>query len=160
MSSIPHSNGGDLDEFIRGFSGLLTAELSELEKLSVIGKQVEQKLTAIYREKFPKTCNTCERVFATREEYLEATNPTEKHGIRWDDFIDKVQEYRNCTCGSTLVIMVPDRRDMSPFGIERRRLFSEFVGKIVQLPGQEQVVVEGQVRVIFRQLAKMAAMQE
>ena len=34
-----------------------------------------------------------------------------------------VQEYRNCTCGSTLLLITDDRRDKTEFGEIRRILF-------------------------------------
>jgi hypothetical protein len=152
------ADDSDIDHFVETLRSNFSGEIDSLASLVELTEQVEKKLAEIYKEKFPKTCRSCERVYNTREEYLKATFATEKQGVLWDSFVNKVQEYRNCVCGSTLMMMVPDRRDMSEFGIKRRRLFNLFSDKIVEITGQDRLVVEAKVREIFRRIGKKTAM--
>lgn len=55
---------------------------------------------------FPKKCHTCGKEFGSFSEYLQRTSPVE-HGL--EDYRDAsdsfgAMQYRNCYCGSTLVI--------------------------------------------------------
>jgi hypothetical protein len=152
------SEDADIDHFLDALKSNFSGEMDALASLVELTEQIEKKLAQIYKEKFPKTCRSCERVYNTRDEYLRATFATEKQGVLWDSFVNKVQEYRNCVCGSTLMMMVPDRRDLTEFGIERRRLFKLFSNKIVEITGQDRLVVEAKVREIFRRMGKKTAM--
>lgn len=78
------------------------------------------------RGSFPRSCNTCQKIFNDRAEYLKETLTMAKgsysKGIR-----GKVFEYRNCLCGSTLVCAVESNRDNSPEGLKRRKEFDRKV---------------------------------
>ena len=154
------ADDADIDHFLETLKVNFSGELDALASLTDLAEQVEKKLTEIYREKFPKTCRTCERVFNTRDEYLKATFATAKQGVLWDAHVNKVQEYRNCVCGSTMLLIVPERRDRSPFGLERRRLFKLFADKIIEITGQDRLAVEAKVREIFRRMGKKTAIPE
>jgi len=39
--------------------------------------------------------------------------------------------FRNCTCGTTIMAFCHDRRDLSPSGDKRRRLFGELMNRLV-----------------------------
>lgn len=156
MKSQDEKFSADIDDFIDEIKSHMHGELSALENLAALCEQVEQKLSVLYRDKFPKTCRTCGKVFHTREDYVLAANSADKHVVQFNAQINKVQEYRNCVCGSTLMIMVPDRRDMSEFGIERRRLFVQFVDKVVEISGEERSLIEQRIREIFRRLSQKA----
>lgn len=155
-----HASLDEIDLFLETLKISFKGEIDSLAGLADLSEQIEKKLAEIYREKFPKTCRSCSRIYYTRDEYLKATFATEKQGVLWDSFVNKVQEYRNCVCGSTLMMMVPDRRDMSEFGIQRRRLFKMFSDKIIEITGQDKLVVEAKVREIFRRIGKKTAMPE
>lgn len=54
---------------------------------------------------FPKRCRTCGKVFESFPEYIQGTSPRD-HCL--EDYRDVdgygTMQYRNCTCGSTLII--------------------------------------------------------
>lgn len=72
---------------------------------------------------FPRICNTCEKSYLDRAQFLKETVLLPK-GTYSKGTKDKVFEYRNCQCGSTLVCVVESNRDESPEGIEMRKDFS------------------------------------
>jgi hypothetical protein len=55
---------------------------------------------------FPKTCRTCGRVYNSFPEYIRDTSPKAHSLEEYGDTLDPnlTMQYRNCTCGSTLVI--------------------------------------------------------
>jgi len=69
---------------------------------------------------FPKKCNCCNLVFNDRDQYLRETNPptSGQFGCAKND---KVLEFRNCSCGSTLVITFKDERDYTSAGNFKRK---------------------------------------
>ncbi|MDB9786963.1 response regulator [Bacteriovoracaceae bacterium] len=111
---------------IESFANLLSEQLQdgENEKSKInLSSAVSAHIKMLYHEKFPKKCCSCGKIFPNREEYLKATEKLEKNnGIMVHERIG-VQEYRNCTCGSTLVIVTSERRDYSEFGEAKRALF-------------------------------------
>ena len=55
---------------------------------------------------FPKSCNTCGRTYGSFPEYMKSTTPV---GHSLEDYAEAMDspftmQYRNCSCGSTLVI--------------------------------------------------------
>jgi hypothetical protein len=147
---------GDVDEWLRLMAGEWGISLDRLKELQSKAYQIESRLKTLYAEKFPKKCNTCERVYQTREEYLTATAPTGDRHVRFEPKVEKVQEYRNCICGSTLMIMLPERRDMSAFGHERRAIFDQMVALLKELKDIETEEAKVIVRRIFKTLAEQS----
>jgi hypothetical protein len=143
----------EVDEWLAELSREWGVNFDRLHEIQAKAHLIESKLKTLYNEKFPKKCNSCGAVFETRESYLEATKPLSDRNVRFDKFVDKVQEYRNCTCGSTLMIMMPDRRDMTEFGIERRAIFDQLVALIVEMKKMDQEDAKKIVRKIFKTLA-------
>lgn len=129
----------------------LDTELSKVEQISLFTESIGNKLIKLYSMKFPKKCNTCQTIYETRNEYLEATNPIQgRSGTIFRK--DNVQEYRNCVCGSTLIVVTEDRRDNTIFGRARRDLFKLCYEKLKEytiLPENELYEV---VREIFKKV--------
>ncbi len=75
---------------------------------------------------FPKTCNTCEKIFYNRSQFIDETLSLIK-GSYSKGTRGKIFEYRNCNCGSTLVCPVESQRDNSPQGDLRRLEFDRQV---------------------------------
>jgi hypothetical protein len=101
---------------------------------------------------FPKKCFTCNKVFLTRDAYLKETQDlkNEKGGTQYDPMFEMVQEYRNCICGSTMLIYSSNRRDESSVGEKRREIFARSLGKAnhkYQLPIEDMLAV---IRGLFR----------
>lgn len=82
---------------------------------------------------FPKRCRSCGREFRTVEEFLAQTDGLRNSsGLKEGaDERDRplVELFRNCPCGSTLMEVFGDRRDLSPAGVRRRAQF----GRLLQL---------------------------
>ena len=126
---------------------VLASELDVLQKIAGLTESVQAKLTALYMSKFPKCCATCGREFPTRESYLQATLELAKGAV-----VNRagVQEYRNCVCGSTLMVWTKDRRDTTPFGVQRRELFDTCLAKLKGLSPDADQVLRERLRQVFR----------
>lgn len=129
------------------YSGVLNSEISELERISEFTESVAQKLQNHYAEIFPKRCNSCGEIYQTREDFIRAT-----HGLKTIDTVfDEIglQEYRNCPCGSTLIVWTRDRRDSSEYGKARRKLFNDCVQKLKTLTDEDEKTIQAKLRTIF-----------
>jgi hypothetical protein len=74
---------------------------------------------------FPKTCS-CGRRYETFEEFVAATEPLGNSGeILSADGQKLTDIFRNCVCGSTLLVFIREHRDESPDGISRRKKYGE-----------------------------------
>jgi len=143
------------------FLNILSNELSSLEQISGFLESVEQKLEKHYASAFPKKCRTCGKVYNSKDEYISETESVRKNnGVVFDEV--GLQEFRNCTCGSTLVVWTKDRRDLTSYGVERRQLFDECLKKLTDiwltskkqsepLPGYG-ILSEKSIRAILRDL--------
>lgn len=130
---------------------LLESELDELERIARLTQAIEGKLAALYAHKFPKSCAMCGRIYYTREEFLDQTRrlagqSTTVHTVG-------VQEYRNCVCGSTLMVWTKDRRDNSEFGHARRALFDACLARLKSLSNEDESVLRERLRGVFRTLS-------
>ncbi|HLE12736.1 MAG TPA: hypothetical protein VI754_15885 [Bacteriovoracaceae bacterium] len=127
----------------------LNEEITAVEQLSQFTESIGNKLIKLYDLKFPKKCNTCGRVYQTRNEYLKATNPIK--GRTGTVFAkNSVQEYRNCICGSTLIVITEERRDTSSFGNARRALFDLCLEKLKSFSKKDESELKNIIRNIFR----------
>ncbi|WP_053981948.1 hypothetical protein [Marinagarivorans algicola] len=88
-------------------------------------------LTALAESSFPKTCNTCGRNYPDVESFISQTQGLIGHsGLKastGDTGAPLVELFRNCVCGSTLLDLFNDRRDISNEGIERRLRFDQLL---------------------------------
>ena len=136
-------------EFQDEYSDLIHSELGELEKISSMLGSVSVKLKQLYQSKFPKKCNTCGRVYESRQAYINATKVLKKDNtVIYDKF--GLQEYRNCVCGSTLMILTDDRRDTTEFGVARRKLFDSCLEKMLALSNKSEAELIEELRKVFR----------
>jgi uncharacterized protein YozE (UPF0346 family) len=125
-------------------------EITTLEKISHYTESLTQRLYELYSDVFPKKCNNCGKLYNSRSEYIKDTYNFSLNSTLYDEI--GVQEYRNCKCGSTLLIITDDRRDMSSFGKVRRELFRICVNKIEKITGKDKSIIEPVVRNIFRRV--------
>ncbi|MDO3380075.1 hypothetical protein [Geoalkalibacter halelectricus] len=91
-------------------------------------------LKALHAETFPKICGNCGAVFHSTEDYVRKTRKLFGNG--WfraadDGELNFVQMYRNCRCGSTLLVHYWDRRDDSEPGRRRREKFQRVLDQLV-----------------------------
>jgi hypothetical protein len=108
-------------------------------------EQVYKDLRAIARDSFPKTCPRCGRTFSSAEDFVRQTrsvfNSTGlKQTILDDDNNAAVELFRNCPCGSTLLEVFRDRRDMSPAGCRRRERFGKLLEYLTKQAGVDYQV--------------------
>lgn len=129
------------------FAPLINSELTELERISQFTESVTKKLSMHYARIFPKKCNTCGTIYASREAFLQATQELRKPSTVFDEA--GLQEYRNCPCGSTLILLSKDRRDNTAYGIARRKLYNECLTKLRKLSTESEETIEGRLRNIF-----------
>lgn len=94
-------------------------------------------LRALEESTFPKHCGTCGRRYETAAEFAAATSALspDRSGFketRDEDGKPIIELFRNCVCGSTLMSDFHDRRDSSPVGEHRRRLFNELLRQLLE----------------------------
>jgi hypothetical protein len=86
---------------------------------------------------FPKNCRNCGRAYGTAREFIEETQPVRagetglKQGYGEGD-LAIVELFRNCVCGSTLMDVFSDRRDLSAAGERRRSQFDKLLPNLQQ----------------------------
>lgn len=95
-----------------------------------LNRRIFDGLRALAEAAFPKHCKNCGRSFFTAEEFLHQTQTIRPDisGLKQsvdDDDVTIVEVYRNCLCGSTLMDIFSDRRDISGAGQHRRELFDK-----------------------------------
>ena len=124
-------------------------KLSQLEIISSFTASVNQKLANHYKDIFPKKCNLCKKEYETLEIYEKETKLLANKSTIYDDV--GLQEYRNCVCGSTLVVWTKDeRRELTPYGKAKRSLFVECLRKLIVLsPDRDPSDVENDLRAVF-----------
>lgn len=84
---------------------------------------------------FPKACSKCGRLYGDFSDFARNTLPAQgDSGLM--EFLDddrkaSVGIFRNCTCGSTLMIRGSNRRDTTEVGENRRRIFDLMLNRLV-----------------------------
>lgn len=126
---------------------LLAKELEQLQYL--IANSAEYKIEALFTDRFPRSCSCCNKVYETRQDYLDQTVKLSAGSLIFNG--RGIQEYRNCSCGSTMTIWGPDddRRDMSQMGVLKRALFRNCVHKLVAHDMGTEQLVENALRKVF-----------
>jgi len=90
---------------------------------------------------FPKKCNKCGKVYESKQEFLAETMPVrdisleDKSGLfslEGGGMDTAVGVFRNCKCGTTLMVDFQDRRDNSVDGQNRRDEFKKLLDALVE----------------------------
>lgn len=89
-------------------------------------------LQALAKSSFPKRCRNCGRLYHDAESFIAETRliNAKKSGLKSthaDDGSLQVELFRNCPCGSTLMDVFNNRRDISENGIKRRNNFDNLL---------------------------------
>lgn len=98
--------------------------------------QLFKGLKELAETAFPKTCANCGRAYPTAEQFLLETEPVRathtglKEAIG-EDGLSCVEVFRNCACGSTLMDIFGNRRDLSDASAERRNRFDALMELLV-----------------------------
>lgn len=110
-------------------------------------------LQAFSSNSFPKRCPRCSRRFETLDQFLSETEGLGySTGLRESSAEDDrtvVELFRNCPCGSTLMEVFGDRRDMSEAGIRRREKFRELL-QILVAEGMEEALARSELLKVLR----------
>jgi hypothetical protein len=93
-------------------------------------------LRVLSDDSFPKCCRSCGREFASETDYFQQTQAirpdiTGLKAVYDDEEGALVEVFRNCVCGSTLLVNCMSRRDDSAAGSSQRQLFEELLGYLV-----------------------------
>ncbi|MBU0996392.1 MAG: oxidoreductase [Proteobacteria bacterium] len=102
--------------------------------LETIDKDFYKGLQALSDSSFPKKCSTCGKIYDNVHDYLALTKAIGRSsGLKEsldDDDKPLVELFRNCVCGSTLMDVFNNRRDLSPAGLKRRQKFEELLNRL------------------------------
>ncbi|MFK7873637.1 MAG: hypothetical protein AB8C84_10830 [Oligoflexales bacterium] len=128
---------------------MLSEEMMTLSELSSLTESIESMLSKHYTNTFPKTCHTCGTIYESLEDYQAKTKISASgRSSIFNKF--GVQEFRNCRCGSTLVLVSGDRRDQSEYGEARRQLFDRCFDKIKIYSSDTDDEIRKFLRYLFR----------
>ena len=113
---------------ILDFKPFIEKELKQLH--NILERSPLYKLDILFSDSFPKQCSTCGKVFEKRKDYLEKTTPASAGSLLFSEY--GLQEFRNCTCGTTMSIWGPDddRRDNTHDGALKRAIFMNCLDKL------------------------------
>lgn len=145
-----------IDAFSRRFEAALAEfarhglDANVVRELASATTEIDKDLDRLYADKFPKKCNTCGRVYRTRAEYMKMTRELRAAGTFFDEHEREVQEYRDCECGSSLLVLTSNRRDDSPFGRRRRKMFDVWLVRLAQNTGKSSDELAPLLRQVFR----------
>lgn len=115
-----------------------------MKKNITIDATIYKGLQALSDSSFPKECTNCGRFYETAEDYIAKTSPLrESTGLKEsvdDDDRPIVELFRNCICGSTLMDVFSNRRDLSEKGLKRRQKFEELLKRLADAGFSKEVV--------------------
>ena len=110
-------------------------------------------LKALGEGAFPKRCANCGRVYATAEEFLHETLLLNgRSGLRQgldDEEKAVVELFRNCVCGSTLMDLFGNRRDVSERGQQQRDQFDRLLASM-EARGVQRSIAREELRKLLR----------
>lgn len=155
-----------IDTFARRFEAALAdlasagLDASLVARIAHTTAEIDRDLDRMYADKFPKKCNTCGRMYETRADYVAMTRELRAAGTFFDEDYKEVQEYRDCACGSSLLVLTSDRRDESPFGRRRREMFDVWLGRLHRDTGKSRDELAPLLRQVFRAALARARNQE
>jgi len=96
---------------------------------------IYQGLQSLAETAFPKRCRNCGRLYNDVDAFIKETKLLRKNesGLKSttdEDGSMSVELFRNCPCGSTLMDVFNNRRDISENGINRRNNFDKLMTMI------------------------------
>lgn len=114
----------------------------------------DKRLRGFYSKAFPKKCNTCNELYPSREVYLDKTEALNPRHMEYGTVVDygRIIEYRNCQCGSTLVIVTDCRRGLAFSGIHFRNYFDDCVIRLSRESNMPKEAAVTLARLIFREV--------
>ncbi|MEM7392597.1 MAG: hypothetical protein AAF492_09625 [Verrucomicrobiota bacterium] len=94
-----------------------------IQESEIILRTFEDLKSKFYNE-FPKSCSSCERVYETLDDFINRTRPIAQGSGLLDSINHPRRKifdlWRDCVCGSTMMMVCDERRDLSEKGIRIR----------------------------------------
>lgn len=91
-------------------------------------------LRALEENTFPKNCPLCKKVYLSLDDFvLHTNNVMSSRGLIEATRVEDeamVALFRNCSCGSTLMVECKDRRDISKRGVTARMAFGNLMAML------------------------------
>ncbi|MFK7873724.1 MAG: hypothetical protein AB8C84_11280 [Oligoflexales bacterium] len=125
--------------------------IKDIEGLATLVDKRSESETGIrpFSGQFPKMCRCCNTVFHNLKEYIDQTNPINYR--LYQVAPGKAFDFRNCQCGSSLVVSYCMERDQTEIGDTQRAVFNDC---LKQIDANDDDLVDG-LRVIFRYVLLM-----
>ena len=136
------------------FEEILKTEISQLR--NILKRSPSFTTEQLFSDRFPKTCTSCNKVFENRSSYLKSTTPASAGSLLFSEY--GLQEYRNCTCGTTMSIwgQEDDRRDITKDGALKRAIFTNCMDKLSSRGlGTEELLIKS-LRKLFNEQQRKA----
>lgn len=96
-------------------------------------EELHKILESFIEKCFPKKCD-CGKTYANLQEFLSQTEEATASGslLEPGDYegTTAIDLLRNCTCGSTIMVAIYNRRDMSEDGIRLRKRFGQLLDEL------------------------------
>ncbi|MBA4387477.1 MAG: oxidoreductase [Verrucomicrobia bacterium] len=93
-------------------------------------------LRVLQESTFPKKCPMCRKIYASLDDFVQHTDGVSaSRGLLEapaSDDQSMVALFRNCSCGSTLMVECRDRRDISNRGVNARKAFGSLMAILKQ----------------------------
>jgi len=114
-----------------------------MENKQAIFRALYDQLQAMVATCFPKKCTNCGITYTDIEDFLDRT----KQACSSASLLENFEPYersivdlnRNCECGSTLMVVFPERRDTSKKGNKLRDKFGESLNILVSIGFKENI---------------------
>jgi hypothetical protein len=107
-----------------------------MKKKNAFDSSFFKKLQSLSNDSFPKMCGGCGKIYENVEEYIAQTEsenaPIDPGESSTGEEKPIVTLFRNCTCGTTLMDVYNDRRDVSRAGRRRREKFGELLENVIE----------------------------
>ena len=117
-----------------------------------------QNLKTLVDTAFPKKCSKCGKIYPDSHAFLTETTPVKDHNLSDNsglfslDGVGNVAAigvFRNCICGTTLLVDFHDRRDLTDQGNERRTRFDQLLQSLCE-HGVEEEEGRAELRKVLR----------
>lgn len=106
---------------------ILNEELLEFKELSNEGNDEQLELVS----NFPKTCRNCSKTYESVSHFNQATKALTERSAIYIEELDKLTRFRNCECGSTLVVVYREKEKQNSVNARCSSLYNKCIGKIV-----------------------------
>ena len=142
------------DKMIKSHHALKARNISNSQKSIRFTRVIEDELSTLFHQVFPKVCLVCDQHYETIEKYLEI-NKKDEHSIKENDHT------WTCHCGAHLVVKsTSNRRDHSPFGDARRKLFELGLKKLKEFSKDSDISLQNHLRESFNRVIKQLEQNE